>query len=244
VRDAFDLLGLNIGYSTLDEVVERTRDALDQGSCAHLAVVNANKISRCRHDPLLRQHLKAADALMADGVSIQWAARWLGQPMPPRVTGVDLMAALMADAAHTGRRPYLLGARPSVVSRAARQAVARNPGLKLAGWHHGFFPPSHAAAVVEQIRQSRPDMLFVALGTPTQEHFIQRWKTELGVPLTLGVGGSIDVLAEQLSRAPALLRRVGLEWAWRIGHQPTRGPEALRHGLRFTADVYHGDPVG
>ena len=151
-------------------------------------------------------------------------ARVLGLPVTERVSGVDLMERICERAAERKYSVYLLGARPGVAGAAAQALEARCPGLRIVGAHHGYFTPEQEPEVVTAIAQAQPDILFVAFGAPKQEKWIRQHLAELQVPVAIGVGGSFDVFAGRVRRAPRWMQRAGLEWLHRVLREPSRLP--------------------
>ena len=139
-----------------------------------------------------------------------------------RVAGIDLASAACAQAAVNGHRIYLLGASPGVAEAAADALRARYPAIQITGTHHGFFAADEEASIIDGIRHARPDLLLVALGAPRQEQWMHRWLATLGVPVAIGVGGSLDVLAGRVRRAPEWIRSIGMEWMFRALLEPRR----------------------
>jgi N-acetylglucosaminyldiphosphoundecaprenol N-acetyl-beta-D-mannosaminyltransferase len=209
-----------------DLTMEETLDAVDRfiaaGGVHQHVVVNVSKVVQASHDPELRSVIAACDLINADGQPILWAARLLGMPLRERVTGIDLMGRLIERAAERGHRLYLLGARPEVVAAVATRIRAEAPGAVIAGWRDGYWSPEEEPDVVAAIAAARPDILFVAFGSPAKERFLARWKDSIGAPFVMGVGGSFDVYAGRVKRAPAWMRRVGLEWLFRVSQEPGR----------------------
>jgi N-acetylglucosaminyldiphosphoundecaprenol N-acetyl-beta-D-mannosaminyltransferase len=184
--------------------------------------INAAKVVSYHDDASLRDAVDHAHLLTMDGQSVVWAARALGQVAPERVAGVDLMQALLAHAAERGYAVYLLGAQQDVVEECVARAEARHPGLMIAGYRNGYFKPEDEAAIVASIRAARPDILFLGFGSPKKEYFMKTHYRALGVPFVMGVGGSFDVLAGRVSRAPVWMQRTGLEWGHRLAQEPRR----------------------
>ena len=151
-----------------------------------------------------------------------WASRLLGDPLPTRVAGIDLMLELLALAEDRGYRVYVLGAQRGVLERAVARLREHHPRLDFAGYRDGYFPDADEPSVAAEIRAARPDLLFVAMSTPRKEYFLGRWGPELDVPFSMGVGGAIDVIAGVTKRAPRSLQRLGLEWAFRLAQEPRR----------------------
>jgi N-acetylglucosaminyldiphosphoundecaprenol N-acetyl-beta-D-mannosaminyltransferase len=160
--------------------------------------------------------------LTADGQAVVWAARLLGQPLPARVAGADLMEALLAHAAHRAYSVYLLGAKQEIVRACVAKAQTRYPFLRIAGYRNGYFRREDEADLIAAIHAAEPDILFLGFGTPAKEYFMHRHYRALGVPFVMGVGGSFDVYAGLVPRAPRWMQRVGLEWAFRLGQEPRR----------------------
>ena len=186
----------------LAETAIRGRRPLLQGS------LNVAKLVKLGRDHALRRDLLASDLICADGMGIVLAGRLLGETLPERVAGIDLMMALLKLAAERGYRPYFLGGERAVVEAAVAAASETFLNLTFAGARDGFFVSDDEAGVVAEIRASGADMLFVALPTPAKERFLARWRDELGVPFMMGVGGSFDVLAGRTRRAPQALQRM------------------------------------
>jgi N-acetylglucosaminyldiphosphoundecaprenol N-acetyl-beta-D-mannosaminyltransferase len=186
--------------------------------------------------------LHAADLVTPDSTGILWAARRLGRPLPERVSGVDLAARLCELAARNGWGAFFYGAAPGVAEEAAARMQERYPGMRIAGTAHGFLSEPEQAALEERIRQSRPEILFVAMGIPRQEKWIWNRMDALGVPVSMGVGGSFDVWAGRVARAPIWMQKRGLEWLHRLWMNPRKISKVatlprfvlmvLRHGRR------------
>ncbi len=221
-----DILGVPVDAVTAVGALARAQTlaaAAAPGRPALILTPNPEGIMRAQSDPELRAVLAAADLALADGVGVVWAARRLGRPLPARVPGIELMEALLAWAAAAGLAVYLLGARPEVIAAAARRAQDRYPGLRVAGFADGYFGARGEEAAVAAVAASGARLLLVGLGVPAQEWFLYRNRALLGeVRLAMGVGGSFDVLAGVTRRAPGPLRRLGLEWLWRLARQPWR----------------------
>jgi N-acetylglucosaminyldiphosphoundecaprenol N-acetyl-beta-D-mannosaminyltransferase len=211
------LLGAPLDPVTLEDAVRLVDEAVATRRPALNASLNAAKLVRIQTDSELRESIELCDLVTADGVPVVWAARALGHALPGRVNGTDLMELLFAHAA-----VYLLGSEPGVLSRARAELERRHPAIRIAGTQHGFFAASEEPAVVERIAAARPDVLFIALGTPQKELFQARHRDALGIPFTMGVGGSFEVLAGMRKRAPRWAQRSGLEWAFRLVQEPRR----------------------
>lgn len=187
----------------------------------HMAI-NAAKLVAMQDDPRLCEIIDGCGLVNADGQSVVWASRLLGDPLPERVAGIDLMDALLELAESRGYRVYFLGARAAVLERAVERLQERYPELHVAGARDGYFTDDEASEVCDAIRASRADVLFVAMSSPHKEYFLGEFGPRLGVPFVMGVGGSIDVIAGITRRAPAAWQRLGLEWLYRLLQEPRR----------------------
>ena len=187
-----------------------------------MAVVNAAKVVAASRDEKLRRVLAEADLVTADGMSVVWASYVLGQPLKQRVTGIDLFERLVEHAARVGLSVYFLGARENSVRGVVERFVSHHPNLLVAGYRDGYFHPSESASVAEVIKQSRADLLFVAMGSPAQEYWIATNLVPSGARFALGVGGSFDHLSGLSRRAPRWMQRIGLEWFYRFLREPRR----------------------
>jgi N-acetylglucosaminyldiphosphoundecaprenol N-acetyl-beta-D-mannosaminyltransferase len=217
-----DLLGVPISALTMDDVLARIDEAISTRCRLRIGVVNAAKLVNMRRDPALHQDVLSSDLILADGMSVVWASRLLGRPLPERVTGIDLMLGVLRQSARKSHRVYCLGATQKVLDQVAARMVADYPGLELAGRQHGYYGPDEEPAVAAAIAAARADILLVAMTSPRKEHFLARWGDQLGVPVCHGVGGSFDILAGKVRRAPERWQRMGLEWLYRVGQEPRR----------------------
>jgi N-acetylglucosaminyldiphosphoundecaprenol N-acetyl-beta-D-mannosaminyltransferase len=216
------VLGCEIDRVDMDETLERCERFIRTRSRAQHMAVNAAKIVSTRNDEELHRLINGCDIVTADGQAVVWASRVLGDPLPTRVAGIDLMNELLALAERKGYRVFILGARQEVLDRALQRLRERHPRLQVAGHRNGYYAAAEERAVAEQIRASRADLLFVAMSSPRKEYFLGRWGDTLDVPFSMGVGGAIDVLAGLTRRAPRRLQVLGLEWAYRLAQEPRR----------------------
>jgi N-acetylglucosaminyldiphosphoundecaprenol N-acetyl-beta-D-mannosaminyltransferase len=216
------LLGVRIHGVTMEQSVAICEEAVESNRPLTVGVVNAAKLVKMRSDRLLRDSVLGADLIVADGMAVVWASRILNQPLPTRVTGIDLFESLLCLADRKGLSVYLLGAAPDVLDELERRVRADHPGARIAGTRDGYFDEDEAEAVAAQISAARPDMLFVGISTPKKELFLEKWGPKLDVSVCHGVGGSFDVLAGKTSRAPESWQRFGIEWAWRLVQEPRR----------------------
>ena len=217
-----ELLGTTVHAVGLDDALIWIRERIASRTPGYVVTLNGALLVQAARNPALRTVVNDAALVTADGIGVVLAARILCVTGVQRLAGIDLAVAACAQAAADGRRIYLLGASPGVADAAAGALRARFPGIQITGTHHGFFAADEDAAVIDSIRQARPDLLLVALGAPGQEQWMHRWIAVLGVPVAVGVGGSLDVLAGRVRRAPKWIQRVGLEWLFRALLEPRR----------------------
>jgi len=206
----------------MEEVLARVDETIERRTRLQIGVVNAAKLVNMRRDTRLREDVLASDLILADGVSVVWASRLLGDPLPERVAGIDLMTAMLGRASRRGYRVYCLGATHEVLERAVARMLADFPGLMIVGQRDGYFGADEEEKVAREIAAARSDILFVAMTSPKKESFLGRWSPRIGVPVCHGVGGSFDVLAGKVRRAPLAWQRLGLEWLYRVRQEPRR----------------------
>lgn len=237
-----DVGGCPVGALDRYGWVEHLAACVAEGTPHHHVSLNASKWAGLRRDPELRRAVRAATSVAADGMAIVLASRWLGDPLPERVPGCDLAEDLLARAAAEGWGVYLLGAAPEVVD-AVRARLAAG-GVGVVGARDGYFRPEDEPEVAAAVRDARPQLLLVALGTPKAETFVARWADTMRVPLAMGVGGTFDVLAGREPRAPRALGDRGLEWAWRLARAPrARFRRAVIDPARFALAMASGERI-
>ena len=216
------LLGVPLHALTMEQVLSAVDEAIDRRDQLVLGMVNAAKIVNMRRDQSLRAAVLRADIILADGMAVVWASRLLGRSLPERVSGIDLMHGMLERGARNGYRVFCLGATEEVLRTAVTRIQADHPGVVIAGRRNGYFKPEEEPDIVSQIRETRADILFVAMSPPKKEVFLARWATTLNVPVCHGVGGAFDVLAGKVRRAPDRWQRMGLEWLYRVMQEPGR----------------------
>jgi N-acetylglucosaminyldiphosphoundecaprenol N-acetyl-beta-D-mannosaminyltransferase len=214
---------------TLPQTVAVVFALLAEGRRGWLCTVNVAVLMMMRSDPRLQAFVDRALLAVADGQPLVWLARLLGQRLPERVAGIDLVDAVCARAAHEGRRVYLLGAAEEVVARVAQRLRTRHAALLL-DYADGYFAPEEAPGRAARVRAAGADILFVGMGVPRQDRFVEEQWERLGVGVAIGVGGSFDVLAGLRARAPTWVQKIGMEWFFRLIQEPRR----LFHRYRVT----------
>ena len=217
-----EVLGCPVTKLSLDDFVSLAEQFIESRKPHYIAVVNAAKVVNMRSDRELKESVLMADAIGADGVPLVWASRFLGNPLPGRVNGTDLMDKLLAKANEKAYRIYFFGATQEVLDRVLETVRSKYPGVKIAGFHNGYFSAAQESAIVQKIRAADADILFIAFGTPKKELWVKQYLSAMGVPVVHGVGGSFDVLAGLIPRAPLWMQRNGLEWFFRLLQEPRR----------------------
>ena len=216
------LFGVTVHAVTLERALEICADAVQRDGLLRIGVLNAAKVVKLRRRPDLREALLACDLMLADGVAVVWASRLLGRPLPERVAGIDLFTNLLAAAGERGESVFILGAKQEVLDRVLEIIHERYPGVTVAGARHGYFSDEDEPAIAESIREAGADYLFLGMTTPKKEQFIGRWGATMGVKVCHGVGGSLDVMAGKVKRAPDHWQKLGLEWLYRVRQEPRR----------------------
>jgi N-acetylglucosaminyldiphosphoundecaprenol N-acetyl-beta-D-mannosaminyltransferase len=216
------LFGVPVAAMTMEQALEEVETAVRTRRRLQIGVVNAAKMVNMRRDRALREDVLSSNIVLADGTAVVWAARLLGQPLPERIAGIDLMMGMLARGNDRGYRVYCLGATAEVLDRVAARIRQDYPGIVIAGMQHGYFKADEQDRVAADIASAAPDILLVAMTSPRKEQFLARWSHELEVPVCHGVGGSFDVLAGVVRRAPARWQRLGLEWLYRVKQEPGR----------------------
>lgn len=212
------IFGLPIDCLTRQETVATLLERIDRRATTQHVVLNASKVLLCLDQQHLARIIHQCAVVNADGISVVMAGRLLGVPIPERVTGIDLLDDLLAAAAARQLRVFMLGAEQEILNRCVEIAAAR--GVSICGSHHGFWDSDQV--IVQQIAQSRADILFLAIPSPRKEEFLAHWLDKMDVPLAVGVGGSFDVMAGKVKRAPLWMQRLGLEWLVRLLQEPRR----------------------
>jgi N-acetylglucosaminyldiphosphoundecaprenol N-acetyl-beta-D-mannosaminyltransferase len=216
------LFGISLAPAVMEQAVSSVNEAIFKRRKHHIGVVNAAKVVKMRHDPELRQAVLDSDVIYADGMSVVWASRVLGQVLPERIAGIDLMHEIMAAANTHGYRVYCLGAKPEVLATVCETFSREYPNAVIAGSHDGYFSADEAGDVAAKIRDARADILFVAITSPKKERFMADWAETIDVPVIHGVGGSFDVVAGFVERAPEAWQKSGFEWLYRVKQEPRR----------------------
>jgi N-acetylglucosaminyldiphosphoundecaprenol N-acetyl-beta-D-mannosaminyltransferase len=215
------VLGSPMDAGTMAETVEFIDNRISQRQFTQHVVVNVAKLVNMVKDKFLRVSVVNCDIINIDGMGVVWGARFLGHKIPERVAGVDLFLQLIKLSAEREYPVFLLGAKDEIVQETARKLRAEHPGLKIVGAHHGYFWDDEKK-MVDNIRNSGARLLFVAITSPKKEIFINSWQHQLGVDFVMGVGGTFDVVAGKVKRAPEWMQKFGMEWLYRVIQEPRR----------------------
>ena len=206
---------------TMGETVDVIARRIENKDFLQHVVVNVAKLVNMQKDPQLAESVKACDLINIDGMGVVLGARLLGHDIPERVAGVDLFHNLLDMSAEKSFPVFLLGAQEEIVAKTVEEVKEQHAGVDIAGYHHGYFWDDEEA-VVNQIRKSGARLLFVAITSPKKENFINKWQEQLGVDFVMGVGGTFDVVAGKVKRAPLWMQEYGLEWFYRVLQEPRR----------------------
>lgn len=227
MKERIEILGCPVDVLTMKSAVERIAECIAQQQRCHVVTANAEILYLAQQHPGLFLTLHDADLVTADGVGVLLAARIIQQPLPERVSGVDLVHSIAQQAVRAGWRFYLLGAKQEVLDAAVERLAVLYPGLEIVGSHHGYFAPADNEALLENIRGSRADILLVAMGAPKQDEWLHDHLSRTGAFVGIGVGGTFDIIAGNMQRAPLWMQRLGLEWLFRLWQQPSRWRRTL-----------------
>ena len=226
-EERVDMLGVPLTRLDMDTALARVEQFIEERGPHMIVTSDTPGIVRAQDDREFQEIVRAADMVTADGRGVVWMARALGLPVSERVSGADLVDRICERAAARGYSVYLIGGRPGVAEEAGRVLQARYAGLRVAGTQDGYFAAEEEQAVVQAVAEARPDILLVAFGAPRQEKWIRQHQAEIQAPVAIGVGGTLDVLAGRVPRAPIWMQRAGLEWVFRALREPRRLPRLV-----------------
>ena len=217
-----DFMGAKIDALTMEETLARISEMIERREPAQHVVVNVAKLMSMRRNRRLRQIVNNSDLVNADGAGIVLGAKLLGIHIPERVAGIDLMHRLVGLASQRDYRIFFLGAEEDVVRDVVTNYRRLYPDLQICGYQNGYYPPENELEIAHKIRDARPDILFVGMGSPRKERFISDYKAIMEAPFVMGVGGSFDVMAGKVRRAPKWMQDGGMEWVFRLIQEPGR----------------------
>lgn len=215
-----EILGLRVDRMTMDEVLQKVEEFIKDGGFHQVITLGTEMAVAASSDHEFKDVINSAHLVVPDSVGILWAAKKKGKPLAERVAGIDMIYRLSELAVKRGWSFYFLGAKQGIAEAAAENLSKAYPGLKITGTHHGYFTDDNE--VIEDIKRCKPDILLAAMGFPKQEKWTWKNREILGVPVCIGVGGSLDVLSGKLKRAPEIFIKLGLEWFYRFLKEPCR----------------------
>lgn len=216
------IIDVPVNAVTMEQALDIVDQAILGRKRLQIGVVNAAKIVKMRRDPTLRDDVFSSDIILADGMSVVWAGRLLRQPLPERVTGIDLMMNILSRGNKKGYRVFCLGATEEVLGKVVEKISSDYPNVKVVGRRNGYFTEDEAQNVAVEVAASGADVIFVAMTSPKKEKFLARWSADMKVPVCHGVGGSFDVMAGKVDRAPEIWQKFGIEWLYRVKQEPLR----------------------
>jgi N-acetylglucosaminyldiphosphoundecaprenol N-acetyl-beta-D-mannosaminyltransferase len=218
-----DFIGCPLDLITSRELLDELRPLIQaRDSSRVIQFTNANKIAQVSRDPGMGEIMQRAHYVLADGMPLLPMGRMLGVRIPERIDGIGLMGRLLGWAEEHGFSVFLLGAKQEVLEACVGKVGEKHPRLKIAGSRNGYFKADEAAAVAETVRDSGADILFLGMGSPMKEKFADEYAQLIGVPVIQGVGGSFDVIAGVVKRAPRWVQKMGMEWFYRVIQEPRR----------------------
>lgn len=222
IRPRVKFFGAKIDPLTMEETLTCVDRIIENRTPVQHVVVNVAKVIMMFSDMELRKAVNSCSLINADGQGIVWGARLLGLNVPERVAGIDLFIKIVERAPAKKHRIYLLGAKQDILEKVVETFNKKYPGITFAGFRNGYWTPAEEEKVVQDIRDSRADCLFVAMPSPKKEFFLNKHLAAMNVPFVMGVGGSFDVVAGYVKRAPLWMQKAGLEWFYRFISEPGR----------------------
>ena len=223
MKEIATILGIPVVPYTMDEAVTKLTEHVLKKKRSFVVTANAEIIMMAQDDPEYKTILsQTADLILPDGAGTVWAGNYLGYFIPERVAGYDLYLRLLEQAAKKNIPVYFFGGKPGIAEEAAEEGKRRWPGLKVAGCRNGYFSADEEPGIIDSINRSGAVMLFAALGAPKQEKWLAKYREKLTPFLLMGIGGSFDVLAGKVQRAPKWMQDAKLEWLFRLVKQPSR----------------------
>ena len=222
MSDTINILGVNISQLTMSQTVAKALSFLEDGKNHVIYTPNSEIIYEAYKNPEFAEVLNSADINTADGIGVVYASKILKNPLSERVAGYDFLNNLIKEAAPLNKKVFLFGSKPGVAEEAGAELEKRYPGIVICGTRDGYFKDDESEEIAKEIKQAEPDIVFVCLGAPKQENWIYKYKNIIDAKIIMGAGGSLDVLAGKVERAPEKWQKAGLEWAYRLKKEPKR----------------------
>jgi len=212
----------DVAALTMEETIKEIEGRIQKREKTQHVVINAGKVALMEKDEKLKDIVKSCPIINADGQSVVWASKLMGRPVPERVAGIDLMGKLIEVSARKGYRIYFFGAKEEVVKKVVKVYKDKYPNLNVAGYRNGYFTEADMPSIIEDMKNSKADILFVAFSSPKKEYWLAKYMDAIDIPFCMGVGGSFDVVSGKTRRAPKWMQRTGLEWYYRFMQEPHR----------------------
>lgn len=220
------ILSVPFAENSMNETVRWTNERIDKSIPTFIVTANPETVMQANNDTCFHEVICSADMITPDGIGIVYASKILGHSLKERVAGYDMLHALLQyrESIGSSTKLFLLGSTQDVVGVAGENLAKQYEHVQITGGHHGYFEKNsdEESKIVELISQEKPDLLLVGIGSPKQEEFIHRFRNELSATVMMGVGGSLDILSGKICRAPAIFRKLGLEWFYRLLCEPSR----------------------
>ncbi|WP_247916630.1 WecB/TagA/CpsF family glycosyltransferase [Streptococcus oralis] len=222
MNERMQILGITIDPLTMKETVDAVEQYVLKNHPLHLMGVNADKINQCYEDEKIKKIVNESGIINADGASVVLASKFLGAPVPERVAGIDLMQNLLELSNKKGYSVYFFGAKEEILQDMLKVFKQRYPNLNVVGYRNGYFSPEDEKKIQEDIKERKPDFVFVGITSPKKEYIIQSFMDNGINTVFMGVGGSFDVLSGHIKRAPLWMQKLNLEWLFRVVNEPKR----------------------
>ena len=222
MREIINILGVNIDNITARDALYKAEGYLKSDGVSVIYTPNPEIVMAAYQDAEFLEVINSSDMCVPDGIGVVYGAKIIGEPLPERVPGFELCCGLLESMSKSGGGVFLFGSKPGVAEKAAKNIEEKYPGIKISGTRNGYFKEEDETEIIEQINASGANLLMVCLGAPKQEKWINAHKDELKVNLCIGAGGSLDVLAGEVKRAPKIFIKLNLEWFYRLLKQPSR----------------------
>ena len=222
MNERIQILGITIDPLTMKETVDAVEQYVLKKHPLHLMGVNADKINQCHEDEKIKKIVNESGIINADGASVVLASKFLGAPVPERVAGIDLMQNLLELSNKKGYSVYFFGAKEEILQDMLKAFKQRYPDLDVVGYRNGYFLPEDEEKIQEDIKDKKPDFVFVGITSPKKEYIIQSFMDNGINAVFMGVGGSFDVLSGHIKRAPLWMQKLNLEWLFRVANEPRR----------------------
>lgn len=217
-----ELLGIKINEENRDEVLSKIDEFIKMKTPHYIVTLNTFGFTLSQDDEEFKNIVNFVDMVIPDGTGIILAAKILQNVNLRKITGIDLIEDLFKISKYKGYTFYLLGAKKGIINKCVENLRKRYPYLKIVGARNGYFEEEEEKNIIKEIKEKKPDILLVGMGMPKQEKWIYKYRKELNVPVSIGVGGSFDVLSGEIKRAPVFMQKIGAEWLYRTMKEPWR----------------------